>query len=138
MYNKESFLLFLQDQEYRVTQAILRVPSLKESDPLPRFLLDDQICLLRDDLESRVSQAQSSSHLRDARLDRAAFYLLWQGGLRLGEVTNLRIRDVHSKEGYLYICPFHCRNIFDKKPVFTWKRVFWKCARSLFEKERVC
>ena len=89
-----SFLLFLQDQEYRVTQAILRVPSLKEPDPLPRFLTDEQICLLRDDLESRVSQAQSSAHLRDARLDRAAFYLLWQGGLRLGEVEELRLDDL--------------------------------------------
>ena len=30
-------------------------------------------------------------------------YTLYSGGLRLSEVVNLRIRDVHSSEGYLYI-----------------------------------
>ena len=30
-------------------------------------------------------------------------YTIYSGGLRLGEVVDLRIRDVHSKEGYLYI-----------------------------------
>ncbi|MCP4286618.1 MAG: site-specific integrase, partial [Gammaproteobacteria bacterium] len=32
--------------------------------------------------------------LRDALLDRAAFYLMWQGGLRLGEVHALCLEDV--------------------------------------------
>ncbi len=31
---------------------------------------------------------------RDARLDRAMFYLLWQGGLRKGEVEELRLEDL--------------------------------------------
>ena len=30
-------------------------------------------------------------------------YTIYSGGLRLGEVVNLRIRDVHSKDGFLYI-----------------------------------
>ena len=34
------------------------------------------------------------NHRRDALLDRAVFYLLWQGGLRLGEVEELRLEDL--------------------------------------------
>jgi site-specific recombinase XerD len=92
--NFRSFLLFLQDQGYHVTQALLRIPSLKEPAALPRFLTDEQVRSMRVDLEERVAQAQSSAHLRDARLDRAAFYLLWQGGLRLGEVEELRMEEL--------------------------------------------
>ena len=89
-----AFLLYLQDQDVRIPQALLRMPSLKQPERLPRFLTDEQVGRLRDDFEQRVAQAQSSAHLRDARLDRAAFYLLWQGGLRLGEVEELRMDDL--------------------------------------------
>jgi site-specific recombinase XerD len=89
------FLLFLQDQDYRIPQALLRVPGLKEPESLPRFLTDEQVRRLRDDLEQRVVQASSSAPRRDALLDRAAFYLFWQGGLRLGEVEELRLADLN-------------------------------------------
>ena len=89
-----AFLLYLQDQEFRVPQALLRVPILKEPDRLPRFLTDDQVRFLRDDLERRVVQARFPAQKRDALLDSAAFYLLWQGGLRLGEVEELRQEDL--------------------------------------------
>lgn len=86
-----AFLLHLQDQDYRVPLALLRIRGLKQSDSLPRFLTDTQVRLVRDDLEGRVAQA---AQRRDALLDRAAFYLLWQGGLRLGEVEELRLEDL--------------------------------------------
>jgi integrase len=35
-----------------------------------------------------------NSLYRDALLDRAAFYLLWQGGMRLGKVEELRLEDL--------------------------------------------
>lgn len=89
-----AFLLFLQDQGYALPQALLRVPSLKQPDRLPRFLTDEQVRRLRDDFEQRVAQASSSCQRRDALLDRAAFYLLWQGGLRLGEVEDLCLEDL--------------------------------------------
>ena len=41
-----------------------------------------------------MAQAERSVQRRDALLDRAAFYLLWQGGLRLGEVEELRLEDL--------------------------------------------
>lgn len=89
-----AFLLHLQEQDYLVPQALLRIRGLKEPDSLPRFLTDEQVRLLRDDLEQRAAQTRSSSRRRDALLDRAAFYLLWQGGLRLGEAEELRLEDL--------------------------------------------
>jgi len=89
-----AFLLYLQEQDYRVPQALLHLHTLKQPDRLPRFLTDDQVRRLRDEFEQRVAQAQSSVQRRDALLDRAAFYLMWQGGLRLGEVEELRLEDL--------------------------------------------
>ena len=89
-----AFLLHLQDQDYRVPQGLLRIPGLKEPDRLPRFLTDEQVRALRDDFEQRVVQARTSVQRRNALLDRAAFYLLWQAGLRLGEAEELRLEDL--------------------------------------------
>jgi hypothetical protein len=37
-----ALLLHLQDQGYRVPQALLRTPALKQPDRLPQFLVDEQ------------------------------------------------------------------------------------------------
>lgn len=89
-----AFLLFLQEQEYCIPQALLRLPDLKQPDRLPRFLTDEQVPKLRDDFAQRVVEAPSAYKRRDALLDRAAFYLLWHGGLRLGEVEDLLLADL--------------------------------------------
>jgi site-specific recombinase XerD len=88
------FLLFLQDQDWRVPQSLLRLPGLKEPESLPRFLTDDQVSRLRADLEGRAATPPLRVQPRDTQLDRAAFYLLWQGGLRLGELEELRLDDL--------------------------------------------
>lgn len=98
-----AFLFFLQDQGYRVPQALLRVPTLKEPECLPRFLTDEQVRRLRDDLEERANKVQSAAHRRDALLDRAAFYLMWQSGLRLSEVEELRMDDLDLTGGKLMV-----------------------------------
>jgi site-specific recombinase XerD len=89
-----SFLLFLQEEGYTVPQSLLRIPSLKQPDSLPKYLTDEQVRKLRDELERGVQAASLSSHRRLALLVRAAFYLLWQGGMRLGEVEELRLEDL--------------------------------------------
>jgi integrase/recombinase XerD len=89
-----SFLRYLQDQGIEVPQSLLRIPDLKAPDPLPKFLTDGQMKRLRDDFEERALNTDKFSHLRDRLLDRAAFYLLWQGGMRLGEVEELRLEDL--------------------------------------------
>jgi site-specific recombinase XerD len=88
------FMIFLQEQEYSVPQALLRVHGLKQHDRLPKYLTDEQVRQLRDDFEGQVQQAQTCAQRRDALLTRAAFYLLWQGGLRKGEVEELRLEDL--------------------------------------------
>ncbi len=93
-----AFLLYLQSQDCPVPQALLCMPSLKEPDRLPRFLTDEQVRRLRDEFERRATQAGSPSRRRDALLDRAALYLLWQAGLRLGEVEELRLEDLAGRK----------------------------------------
>jgi site-specific recombinase XerD len=92
--NFRAFLLFLQDQDYRVPQALLRVPCLKEPERLPRYLTDEQVRQVRDEVERHLQEARFPAQRRDALLDRAAFYLMWHSGLRLGEVEELRLDDL--------------------------------------------
>lgn len=88
------FLLFLQEEGYAIPQAILRIPSLKPPDSLPKYLTDEQIGKLRAQIEDSVTTAETIHQLRQALLDRATFYLLWQGGMRLSEVEDLRLEDL--------------------------------------------
>jgi len=88
------FLLFLQDEGAPVPQALLRIPGLKPPDALPKYLTDEQVRKLRDEIERGVREASLPSHCRDALMERATFYLMWQGGLRLGEVEELRLEDL--------------------------------------------
>jgi site-specific recombinase XerD len=89
-----TLLHFLEDQGYRVPQSLLRIPDVIPPDRLPKFLTDDQVRLLRGEIERRVKESGAAHHLRMALLTRAAFYLLWQSGLRLGEVEELRLEDL--------------------------------------------
>ena len=89
-----AFLVFLQEEGYEVSQSLLKIPGLKPPEPLPRYLTDEQVRTLREEIERGVQEAKLSSHKRLALLVRAAFYLLWQGGLRLGEVEELRLEDL--------------------------------------------
>lgn len=90
----QAFLGFLHDQGFKVPMVLLRIPTIQEADDLPRFLTDEQVRRLRDDFEEQVRLARKPNQRRDAVLDRAAFYLLWQGGLRLGEVEDLLLGDL--------------------------------------------
>jgi site-specific recombinase XerD len=89
-----TFLLFLQEEGYNVPQSLLRIPGLKPPEPLPKYLTDEQVRKLRDEIERTVREAVFHARRRVALLVRAAFYLLWQGGMRLGEVEELRLEDL--------------------------------------------
>ncbi len=97
--NLRSLLAFLQEQGYRVPQSLLRIPSLKEPDPLPRYLTDEQVKKLRQEIEQNVQRQEFHARRRVALLVRSAFYLLWQGGMRLGEVEELRLEDLDISTG---------------------------------------
>lgn len=92
--NFVGLLRFLQEQGYAVAQALFALRNLKQPDRLPKFLTDEQVRALRDDVESRLEKAQFFAQRRDAHLDRAIFYLLWQCGMRRGEVEELRLEDL--------------------------------------------
>lgn len=89
-----TFLLFLQEEGYAVPQSLLKIPGLKQPEPLPRYLTDEQMKKLREEIERNVREAVFHTRRRVALLVRAAFYLLWQGGMRLGEVEELRLEDL--------------------------------------------
>jgi site-specific recombinase XerD len=84
-----AFLRFVQDQGQSIAAGVFRVPRLREGKPLPRFLTDEEYWRL----EQRMV-AETRAGTRDSRLDRAWFYLLAHGGLRLGELCDLRLGDV--------------------------------------------
>jgi len=89
-----SFLVFLQEQGYALPQALMRIRGLQKPDPLPKFLTDQQVRLLRDEFEQCAAEERDYRHHRDALLDRATFYLMWQSALRLSEVEELRLEDL--------------------------------------------
>jgi len=98
-----SFLFFLMDCGYTLPQSLLRIPCLKQPEPLPRYLTDEQVGKLREGFEREIRESKLESHLRLALLGRAAFYLLWQGGVRLGEVEELRLEDLDLSQRRLSV-----------------------------------
>lgn len=99
----QAVLRFLQGRGYQIPRALLRLPGLKEPDALPRFLTDEQVGRLRADFEQRVALADTPTRQRNVLLDRAAFYLLWHGGLRLGELEELCLADLNLAQSQLIV-----------------------------------
>jgi site-specific recombinase XerD len=94
LHTFQGTLRFLQQQGMVVPHALLTLSGLKKPHSLPRFLTDTQVMALRDDLLQRVAQAKTAIAKRNTRLDLAAFYLLWQCGIRVSELEDLRLSDI--------------------------------------------
>jgi site-specific recombinase XerD len=90
----QATLRFLQERDFAVPRALLHLPGLKEPDALPRFLTDEQVARLQTEVEQQARTTSTPTGRRNALLDRAAFYLMWHGGLRLGEVEELQLGDL--------------------------------------------
>lgn len=84
-----AFLRFVEEQGQPVSPGIFRIARLKEGQPLPRFLTDEEYHQL-----GRLILSQTETGTRDDYLDRAYFYLLAHGGLRLSELCDLRLGDL--------------------------------------------
>jgi integrase len=87
-------LTFLQTEDIPIPRALLRIPGLKKPERLPQYLTDEQVRALSMDFENRLLRAIHPHQRRDANLDRAVFYLLWQGAMRKSEVEELRLEDL--------------------------------------------
>ena len=99
----QATLRFLQERDYEIPQVLLRRFSLREPDSLPRFLTDEQVGSLQAEIERRAPEAITPARQRNALLDRAIFYLLWQGGLRASEVEDLQLTDLSLCQQQLII-----------------------------------
>lgn len=84
-----SFLHFVED-EVPISPGVFRVERLKEEKPLPRFLDEGDYQRLERQI---LDDTRDGS--RDDLLDRAWFYLLAHTGVRLGELCELRLADLH-------------------------------------------
>jgi integrase/recombinase XerD len=84
-----AFLRFVEEQGRSIAPGVFRVARLKEGKPLPRFLTQEAYRRLEASLLK-----ESAAGTRDDRLDRAWFYTLAHGGLRLGELCDLRVGDL--------------------------------------------
>jgi integrase/recombinase XerC len=82
-------LRFVEDRGQPISPGVFRVARLKEGQPLPRFLTEEEYRRLEVLILNRTVAGT-----RDDRLDRAWFYVLAYGGLRLSELCDLRLGDV--------------------------------------------
>ncbi|HSG42933.1 MAG TPA: tyrosine-type recombinase/integrase [Anaerolineales bacterium] len=89
-----SFLIFLKEDGIEVHPSLENIRRLKESGSLPRYMTSEQVQRLQSEIEADVTWQSSY----DAFLIRSIFYLLWQGGMRTGEVEQLRFSDFYISE----------------------------------------
>ena len=90
-----SFLSFLQEDGLEIHSSLENIQRLKQAERLPRYLSFEQVRRLREAIEEAVTSPENKVENYDALLIRAVFYLLWQGGLRVGEVEELRFSDFY-------------------------------------------
>lgn len=103
LHTFQGTLRFLQQQGLAVPHVLVTLSGLKKPHSLPRFLTDSQVVALRDDLRQQMAQAQTAAANRNAQLDLAAFYLLWQSGIRVSELEDLCLADVDLAAGIAHI-----------------------------------
>ena len=93
-----SFLSFLKEEGVEVHPSFEKIKRLKEVESLPRYMTSEQVRRVQSEIEAGVSMERTQDNL----LLRAVFYLLWQGGLRSGEVESLRFSDFYiSKSSHV-------------------------------------
>jgi site-specific recombinase XerD len=90
-----SFLSFLKEDDIVIHPSLENIQRLKEAERLPRYMTSEQVRRLRDAIHANALNPGNTSQRYDALLLQAVFYLLWQGGLRIGEVEGLRFSDFY-------------------------------------------
>jgi site-specific recombinase XerD len=90
-----SFLTFLREDGVPIDPSLEHIQRLKENERLPRYITSEQVKRLRNEVEETVSKAPDLLQKQSALMMRSVFYLLWQGGLRSGEIEMLRFSDFY-------------------------------------------
>jgi site-specific recombinase XerD len=101
MSSLRCFVSFLKEEGVQTHPSLDRSQRLKEPECLPRYISSDQMERLRSEIDANLRSANNRVARYDALLMRAVFYLLWQGGLRSGEVEMLRFSDVYVSNASL-------------------------------------
>ena len=84
-----AFLRFIEEQGQPIAPGVFRLGWLKEGRPLPQFLSEEEYWRLEVHMLTCTAAGTP-----DDRLDRAWFYLLAHGGLRLCELRDVRLSEV--------------------------------------------
>ncbi|HUG33132.1 MAG TPA: site-specific integrase [Anaerolineales bacterium] len=90
-----SFLSYLKEDGFDIHPSLENIQRLKDVDRLPRYISSAQVQRIREAVDAEILTAHSEQKRHDALLLRAVFHLLWQGGLRVGEVERLRFPDFY-------------------------------------------
>jgi site-specific recombinase XerD len=90
-----SFLAFLREDGVFVHPSLENIQRLKQPERLPRYIPSEHVLRLKNEVDANILKANERRRHYDALLIRAVFYLLWQGGLRSGEVEMLRFSDFY-------------------------------------------
>jgi site-specific recombinase XerD len=90
-----AFLAFLREDGLDIHSSLANIQRLKQAERLPRYLSSEQLGRLKEEIEAKVTSPGTKIESYDALLIRAVFYLMWQGGLRVGEVEELRFSDFY-------------------------------------------
>jgi integrase len=90
-----SFLSYLRENHIPIHSSLDYIQRLKEAECLPRYITSEQVLRLKNEIERRVLGAETREKQYDFLLIQAVFYLLWQGGLRSGEIELLRFSDFY-------------------------------------------
>jgi site-specific recombinase XerD len=88
----------LLEQEVVTNGAVLQVHAPAPAEHLPRYLTGDEFQRLE-----AVIQTETSQNGDDDYFNRAWFYLLAHGGLRISEALNLRLGDCDFHQNHLRI-----------------------------------
>jgi integrase/recombinase XerD len=85
----------LKEDEVEIHPSLENIKRLKDADRLPRYVSSGQVQRVWEAMDAQLLNARGEDKKRDALLVRAVFHLLWQGGLRVGEVEELRFSDFY-------------------------------------------
>ena len=94
LHNFQSTLRFLAQQGEAVPAGLLTFRGLKKPNSLPRFLTQAEIRTLLTYFEQQMATAETIYGQDMSRFDHTVFVLMWQTGLRVGEVEALQVEDM--------------------------------------------
>jgi site-specific recombinase XerD len=99
----QTFCRFALEEGRAVPAALTQLRLLDRPRSLPRPLSDHHVHQLEQEFHAAIQVARSDYARRQARLDRAWFYLMWHCGLRLSEVRYLTVGDLDLEGRKLFI-----------------------------------